>query len=113
MKHTLKAVSLWNPTFVLRTLALSFQKLAPWVLWRNPIIFIVEIGAMYTTAACFWQLNATSFSFTAQITFWLWVTALFATFSEAIAEGRGKAQTENLKATRAQIMAKRWTGKTY
>lgn len=113
MKHSLKVVSLWNPNFMVRTLILSVQKLAPWILWRNPIIFLVEIGALYTTFACYWQPNAPSFNFTLQITFWLWVTALFATFSEAIAEGRGKAQTENLKATRAQIMAKRWSGKTY
>ncbi|MBX9805184.1 MAG: potassium-transporting ATPase subunit KdpB [Alphaproteobacteria bacterium] len=113
MKHSLKAVSLWTPAFLARTVALSFQKLAPWQLWRNPIIFIVEIAALYTTFACFVQPNDASVNFTVQISIWLWITALFATFSEAIAEGRGKAQTENLKATRAQIMAKRWTGKTY
>jgi K+-transporting ATPase ATPase B chain len=113
MKHSLKAVSLWSFSFLLQTVALSFRKMAPWILWRNPIIFVVEMGALYTTLYCFWQPNAELFSFTLQITVWLWVTALFATFSEALAEGRGKAQTENLKATRAQIMAKRWTGDMY
>jgi len=113
MKHTLKPVSLWEFSFLLRTILLSFQKMAPWILWRNPIIFIVEIGALYTTLYCFWQPDANSFTFTLQITLWLWATALFATFSEAIAEGRGKAQTEHLKATRAQIMAKRWTSQAY
>jgi K+-transporting ATPase ATPase B chain len=92
---------------------LSFQKLAPWILWRNPIIFVVEIGALYTSLYCFFQSDLESFNFTVQIAIWLWVTALFATFSEAIAEGRGKAQTENLKSTRAQIMAKRWTGRAF
>lgn len=117
MKHFLKPVSLWNPSFLFQTMILSFQKLTPWILWRNPIIFIVEAGALYTTLYCFWyyfwQPDAESFSFTLQITIWLWATALFATFSEALAEGRGKAQTANLKATRAQIMAKRWTGEAY
>lgn len=113
MKHSLMPVSLWSASFLLQTLILSFQKLTPWILWRNPIIFIVEVGALYTTLYCFYQPDAESFHFTLQITIWLWATALFATFSEAIAEGRGKAQTENLKATRAQIMAKRWTGEAY
>lgn len=113
MKHAFKPVSFWKPSFLLQAVGLAFQKMAPWILWRNPIIFIVEIGALYTTLSCFWQPDAASFAFTFQITIWLWLTVLFATFSEAIAEGRGKAQTENLKATRAQIMAKRWTGQTY
>ncbi len=113
MKDSLRAVSLWSPSFLIKTLILSFQKLAPWLLWRNPIIFIVEIGALYTTFYCFLEANPDSFSFTCQITLWLWATALFATFSEALAEGRGKAQTKNLKATRAQIMAKRWAGSDY
>jgi len=113
MKHSLRAVSLWSPSFLFHTILLSFQKLAPWVLWRNPIIFIVEIGAIYVSFYCYWQSNLESFGVTFQITLWLWATVLFATFSEAIAEGRGKAQTENLKATRAQIMAKRCIGKKY
>lgn len=113
MKDTLRAVTLWSPSFLMRTLILSFQKLAPWLLWRNPIIFIVEIGAFYTTFYCFTKMNPESLNFTFQISLWLWATALFATFSEALAEGRGKAQTENLKSTRALIMAKRWTGRDY
>jgi len=113
MKDSLRAISLWSPSFLIRTLVLSFQKLAPWLLWRNPIIFIVEIGALYATFYCILKVNSDSPNFTFQITLWLWATALFATFSEALAEGRGKAQTENLKATRAQIMAKRWTGRDY
>jgi potassium-transporting ATPase ATP-binding subunit len=113
MKHSLKAVSIWSPAFIIQTVALSFRKLAPWLLWRNPIIFIVEIGALYTSVYCYWQQNPQSFSFTLQISLWLWATAWFATFSEAIAEGRGKAQTENLKATRAQITAKKWMGRNY
>lgn len=113
MKDSLRTISLWSPSFLIKTLALSFQKLAPWLLWRNPIIFIVEIGALYTTFYCILKVNPGSLNFTFQITLWLWTTTLFATFSEALAESRGKAQTENLKATRAQIMAKRWTGRNY
>lgn len=113
MKHSLKAVSIWSPAFLLHTLMLSFAKLLPWLLWRNPIIFIVEVGAFYTSIYCYWQPDAQSFNFTFQICLWLWATPWFATFSEAIAEGRGKAQTENLKSTRAQILAKKWKGRNY
>lgn len=113
LKHSLKPVSLWSLSFLLQTLTLSFQKLTPWVLWRNPIIFMVAVGALYTTFSCFWQAHEASFTFTFHITLCLWATALFATFSESLAEGRGKAQTKNLKATRTQIMAKRWTGQGY
>lgn len=102
-----------NTQFWLRALVLSFQKLAPWILWRNPIIFVVEVGALYATFSCFFQTSPSSMDFTGQIALWLWGTALFATFAEAIAEGQGKAQTESLKATRIQITAQRWTGKDY
>lgn len=113
MKHTLKAVSSWSPAFLLRTLLLSFQKMVPWELWRNPIIFIVEIGALYTTFYCYQLDQHISTQFCFHISIWLWITVWFATFSEAVAEGRGKAQTENLKATRALITARKWTGRHY
>lgn len=113
MKHSLKTVSVWNTAFILQTLRLSIRKLAPWLLWRNPIMFIVEVGALYTSLYCFLQPNGNAFHFTFQITLWLWATVWFSTFSEAMAEGRGKAQTENLKSTRAQITARRWAGKDY
>jgi K+-transporting ATPase ATPase B chain len=116
MKHNLQAVSLWNVRFFVATFLLSFQKLAPWILWRNPIIFVVEVGAIYTSACWWWSLTqnlTASSAFTLHITLWLWGTALFATFAESLAEGRGKAQTENLKKTRTQIMARRWTGSNY
>jgi len=113
MKDSLKTLQFWNFSFFGKTILLSFKKLAPWLLWRNPIIFIVEIGALYATIKCLGFTTPETFSFNVQIALWLWGTVLFATFAEAIAEGRGKAQTENLRATRAQITARRWTGKSY
>jgi K+-transporting ATPase ATPase B chain len=113
LKSGLKRSGLYNPVFFLQTFLLSVQKLAPWTLWRNPIVFIIEISALYTTFYYFWIAAPDLRSFTGYIALWLWGTAFLATISEAIAEGRGKAQTESLKATRSQIVARRWTGRNY
>jgi K+-transporting ATPase ATPase B chain len=80
----------------------SFKKLNPKLLIKNPVMFIVAIGALLTTGALFFQLTA----FNIQIAVWLWFTVLFANFAEAIAEGRGKAQAENLKKSRKDTIAR-------
>lgn len=81
----------------------SFKKLNPKLLIKNPVIFIVGIGALLTTGAL--SVNFTSFNL--QITLWLWFTVLFANFAESIAEGRGKAQAENLKKSRKDTIARK------
>lgn len=80
----------------------SFKKLNPKLLIKNPVMFIVAIGALLTTGALFFRLTA----FNVQIAVWLWFTVLFANFAEAIAEGRGKAQAENLKKSRKDTIAR-------
>lgn len=81
----------------------AFRKLNPAEQIRNPVMFIVFLGAI----VCF-VITLTDFtSFNLQITLWLWFTVLFANFAEAIAEGRGKAQAETLKKTRKDTIAKR------
>jgi K+-transporting ATPase ATPase B chain len=86
----------------------SFVKLNPIKLIKNPIIFIVALGAALTSGIVIKSLLAGQFSsFDFQITLWLWFTVLFANFSEAIAEGRGKAQAETLKKSRTQTKARR------
>jgi len=86
----------------------SFMKLNPIKLIKTPIIFIVELSAILTTGIVIKGLFAGEFSsFDFQVTLWLWFTVLFATFAEAIAEGRGKAQAENLKKSRTQTKARR------
>ncbi len=86
----------------------SFVKLRPDFLIKNPVIFIVAIGAMLTSViAITGWINDTFSSFNLQIAVWLWITVLFANFSEAIAEGRGKAQAESLKANRSQTKARK------
>jgi potassium-transporting ATPase ATP-binding subunit len=86
----------------------SFIKLNPAVLVKNPVIFIVGIGALMTTVVVFADIFSSHFStFNFQITLWLWFTVLFANFAEAIAEGRGKAQADSLRKSRTQTKARR------
>ena len=73
----------------------AFLKLDPRVQWRNLVMFVVEIGAVLTTLIAVGDLlTGGNFKFDIQISIWLWFTVLFANFSEALAEGRGKAQAE-------------------
>ncbi len=86
----------------------SFIKLKPAILIRNPVIFIVGIGALMTTVVMLNDVFKGHFSgFNFQITVWLWFTVLFANFAEAVAEGRGKAQADSLRKSRTQTKARR------
>ncbi|HEX2832671.1 MAG TPA: potassium-transporting ATPase subunit KdpB [Thermoanaerobaculia bacterium] len=91
---------------VRRAIADAFVKLHPRTMWRNPVMFLVEAGALLTTLLLFRSFTG----FQVQIAFWLWATVLFANFAEAIAEGRGKAQAETLRKTKTETMARRRTG---
>ena len=84
----------------------AFIKLNPAVLVKNPVIFIVGIGALMTTVVVFIDIFNSQFSnFNFQITLWLWFTVLFANFAEAVAEGRGKAQADSLRKNRTLTKA--------
>jgi len=83
-------------------------KLAPNVVARNPVMFVVYIGAIVSTLLLARQFNGGGrFGFTLQIAIWLWFTVLFANFAEAMAEARGKAQANSLRATRKDTVARR------
>jgi len=97
----------------------AFRKLDPRLMWRNPVMFIVEIGAALTTAIAIAEPfvgRATSGgselapSFSAGIAIWLWITVIFANLAESVAEGRGKAQAQSLRATRTSTLAHRVGG---
>ncbi len=91
---------------VVQALKDSFIKLNPAVLVKNPVIFIVGIGALMTTIVVFSDIFNNNFSgFDFQIMLWLWFTVLFANFAEAIAEGRGKAQADSLRKSRTKTKA--------
>src|SRR5579883_2871898 len=86
----------------------SLAKLNPATLWRNPVMFVVEIVAMLTTLLFLRDLvtGAGGLGFAFQINLWLWFTVLFANFAEAVAEGRGKAQAATLRKSKTETMAK-------
>ncbi|TFE70908.1 K+-transporting ATPase subunit B [Methylacidiphilum sp. Yel] len=105
MKPSKNVVSFWSLALIASAIKEAFIKLNPFSLWKNPVIFVTEIGAFITTIEMI--RSSESFSFTLQISLWLWFTVLFANFAEAIAESRGKAQAESLKKTRTVTMAKK------
>jgi K+-transporting ATPase ATPase B chain len=91
----------------------SFRKLAPWVQWRNPVMFVVLIGSVLITVLWLIQLSGGLAQegrpgFVLAIALWLWATLLFANFAESLAEGRGKAQAAALRASRRDVMARRY-----
>jgi K+-transporting ATPase ATPase B chain len=94
----------------LRAILDSFKKLDPRLEVRNPVMFVVEVGSVLTTAlwiqAIFGHGEAPA-GFIGAVTLWLWFTVLFANFAEAVAEGRGKAQAEALRRTRQTTKAKK------
>jgi K+-transporting ATPase ATPase B chain len=105
---TTKTISLLEPSILVPAIGDSFRKLDPRTLVRNPVMFAVEIVAAAATVLFLRDLFAGSSEsvFTAQISLWLWFTVLFANFSEAVAEGRGKAQANTLRKMRSDTVAK-------
>ena len=109
--------SAFTPRQLVAALPGALRKLDPRQMWRNPVMFIVEIGAAYTTLIAIAEpfLGGPSksggalvpASFTWGIAIWLWLTVVFANLAEAVAEGRGKAQAESLRQTRTSTMANR------
>jgi len=99
-----RARPLFDPPIVKRAISDSFVKLDPRKMMKNPVMFVVEVGAALTTVMMFRVRD----SFTFQIALWLWFTVLFANFAEAMAEGRGKAQADTLRRTKAETFAKLW-----
>lgn len=103
--------SLFNKKLFIQAAKDSITKLNPALLIKNPVIFIVAIGSFLTTTIVCYDIYKGEFSlFNLQITIWLWFTVLFANFSEAIAEGRGKAQADTLRKNRTQTKARKIEG---
>jgi len=104
-----KAKPLADKKIVIRAIVDSFAKLHPRTMMKNPVMFVVEVGAVLTTLQLLRDTlrHTGAFGFGLQITLWLWFTVLFANFAEAMAEGRGKAQAETLRKARAETQAHR------
>ena len=108
-----KTISIWDGKIIKRALIEAFTKLDPRKMMKNPVMFVVEVGAILTTLQFIRGIVAptetTNFSFELQITLWLWFTVLFANFAEAMAEGRGKAQADTLRKSKTETTANRQT----
>ena len=100
-----KTKAIWDMKIVRGAILDSFLKLEPRHMMGNPVMFVVEVGSVVTTALLF--RSSAAFGFNLQITLWLWFTVLFANFAEAMAEGRGKAQADALRKARAETIANR------
>jgi potassium-transporting ATPase ATP-binding subunit len=107
--QTIQKSSIWDPALVRAALVDAVRKLDPRTMVRNPVMFVVEIGAVLTTILLIRDLVAGAYNpgFEMQITVWLWATVLFANIAEAMAEGRGKAQADTLRKTRTETVANR------
>ena len=107
---TRHSFSLWDPVLAAGAVKAAFIKLDPRVQWRNPVMFVVYVGSMLTTAlwlqALFGEGEAPA-GFILAITAWLWFTVLFANFAEAMAEGRSKAQAASLRGLKQSTTARK------
>ncbi|MEP6946999.1 MAG: potassium-transporting ATPase subunit KdpB [Acidobacteriota bacterium] len=104
-----KDISIWDKNIIQQAFAGSVSKLDPRKMLKNPVMFVVEVGAAFLTLRMVADLVApaadSTFGFEMQITLWLWFTVLFANFAEAMAEGRGKAQADTLRRSRTESSA--------
>ena len=109
MSKDQKASGLLDPAILFPAMRDAVVKLDPRKLLRNPVIFVTEIVAAVVTILFVRDLVSQSggAGFSGQIAAWLWFTVLFATFAEAVAEGRGRAQTDSLKKTKSELVARR------
>jgi potassium-transporting ATPase ATP-binding subunit len=108
-QHMKRSRPLFDPEILGRATKDSFFKLNPVTLMRNPVIFVVEVGAALVTYFTIRDAiaGAPNVGFGVQISLWLWFTVLFANFAEAMAEARGKAQADTLRKTKTDAIAKR------
>src|SRR5580765_3637259 len=105
MAHT--SLSLWNSRIVAGAARRPLPKLDPRTMAKNPVMFVVEVGSVLTTLVLVRDIPACrgDIGFEIQITFWLWLTVLFANCAEAMAEGRGKAQADTLRKAKTETVA--------
>src|ERR1700686_2759621 len=112
----IRSQKLFDPQLACDALKQSFVMLRPDIQWSNPVMFVVEIGAVLTLLFIVQALVSTSASqvpitYFIALDFWLWLTVLFANFATGLAEARGKAQAESLRRARSDTPAYRLRGK--
>src|ERR1700720_3391590 len=107
-----KSLTLFDSTLMGPAIADSFRKLSPAVQVRNPVMFVVYVGALLTSVLFVQAVRGhgeAPSTFILAISLWLWFTVLFANFAEALAEGRSKAQAASLRGMKQSIQAKKLT----
>jgi len=97
---------LFDPKMLLSSLPDALRKLDPRLMWKNPVMFVVEVGAVGSTIIAFTDSTV----FVWWIVVWLWLTVIFANLAEAVAEGRGKAQAETLRRAKTETVARLLVG---
>ena len=103
---TTKTLSLFDPSLVTPALVDALRKLDPRIQLRNPVMFVVYVGSIFTTALWLQALTGQGEAptwFIGVTTLWLWFTVLFANFAEALAEGRSKAQAAALRGAKKTV----------
>ncbi len=104
-------MSIFRSEYVKPAIKDSFARLNPLTLKRNPVMLVVEIGSIITTAVAIGNIyHGVSFSLALQVSVWLWFTVIFANFAEALAEIKGKARAESLRSTKNLLIATRISG---
>src|SRR6185369_15959666 len=109
-KHRQQPQSVFDATLLKGALLESLRKLDPRTLWRNPVMLCVEIASIITLVTFVMSLTGANTEpawFTGTVSLWLWLTVIFSTFAEALAEGRGKARAASLRKSRTDVTAKR------
>lgn len=108
-KHSQQPQSAFDKELLQGALLDSLKKLDPRVLWRNPVMLCVEVASLITLVTFGMSLSGTNQEpvwFTGAVSVWLWLTVIFSTFAEALAEGRGKARAASLRSSRTNVTAK-------
>jgi K+-transporting ATPase ATPase B chain len=108
LRKQMPVSALFDANIIVPAIGSAFVKLDPRTLIKNPVMFVLEIVTILTTVFLIRDLvtGGGNLGFTFQIILWLWLTVLFANFSEAVAEGRGKAQADSLRRQRTETQAK-------
>ena len=109
-KHSAEPISMFDTRIMGPALIESFKKLDPRELWRNPVMLCVEIASVITLVTFVRSLTGANLEpawFTGLVSVWLWLTVIFSTFAEALAEGRGKARAASLRKSRTEVSAQR------
>ena len=103
--------SLWSTDILRQASVDALRKLNPKLMVKNPVMFVVEVGSVLTTALLIDDAihHRAGLGFNLQITLWLWFTVLFANFAEAMAEGRGKAQADTLRKAKGETIARKYS----